>query len=104
MDENIDLCAKTGQSFIDAVVDHLIDQVVQTFGSGAPDIHGRALPDSFQSFEDFDTFGCIFFVSHFLTVSKKRRIREGNISHNPVDIFSINYYTFYGEKSKEKTL
>ena len=29
---------------------------------------------------------------------------EGKISHNPVDIISVNYYTFYGEKGKEKTL
>jgi hypothetical protein len=29
---------------------------------------------------------------------------EGEISHNPGNIISRNYYTFYGEKGKEKTL
>ena len=36
-----------------------VNQVVQTFFSDVADIHGRTLPDRFQTFEDLDVGGGI---------------------------------------------
>ena len=49
-----DFAAVSGQMFIDGIVDDLIDQMVQTFGSGGTDIHTRTSSDWFESFQNFD--------------------------------------------------
>ena len=44
-----------GLRFVDGVVDHLVDEVVQTSGPGGADVHGRALAHRFQALEDLDS-------------------------------------------------
>ena len=57
--------AETGGRLIDAVVHHLINQVVEPFLPGAPDIHGRPLPDRLQPFQYLDTVGTVIFLILF---------------------------------------
>ena len=59
MDGHLDGIAVPGQGLVHSVVDHLVNQVVQTFFSDVADIHGRTLPDRFQTFEDLDVGGGI---------------------------------------------
>ena len=50
-----DMIGMTGQGFVDAVVDHLIDHMMQARAViGVADIHARPFPDRFQAFENFD--------------------------------------------------
>ena len=43
--------AVPGKGFINGVVHHFPDEVVQTFESDVADVHGRALPHGFQTFQ-----------------------------------------------------
>jgi hypothetical protein len=51
---DVDLVAETRERLVDRVVDDLIDEMVQPWRAGRPDVHGRTLPDSLQPFEDLD--------------------------------------------------
>ncbi len=48
------LGTKAGQRLVYRVVDHLIDQVMQTRGTGRANIHAWALAHCLQAFEDLD--------------------------------------------------
>ena len=50
MDGHLDGIAVPGQGLVHSVVDHLVDQVVQTAGAGGADVHARAFANSFKSF------------------------------------------------------
>ena len=50
VDGHLDGIAVPGQSLVHSVVDHLVDQVVQTAGAGGADVHARAFANSFKSF------------------------------------------------------
>ena len=50
MDGHLDGIAVPGQGLVHSVVDHLVDQVVQTAGTGGADVHARAFANSFKSF------------------------------------------------------
>jgi len=52
--DDVNLVAPAGQRFIDRVVDHLVQQVVQPVGSGAADVHRGTPADAFETFEDLD--------------------------------------------------
>jgi hypothetical protein len=55
VDGDGDVVAMAGQGFVDGVVDHLEDQVVQTGAvRGVADVHARALAHRLQAFEDLD--------------------------------------------------
>ena len=59
-----------GQRFVDGVVDHLIDHVVQARAVvGVADVHPRALAHGVQALEDLDGIRAVFggrFVSFFV--------------------------------------
>ena len=57
IDGNLDFGAVAGQSLVHSVVDDFIDQVMQTGGGGAADVHTRTASDRFQTFQDLDTVG-----------------------------------------------
>ena len=59
VDRNVDVGTVSCQRLVDRVIHHLVNQVVQTFFSDVADIHGRTLPDRFQTFEDLDVGGGI---------------------------------------------
>ncbi len=48
-----------GQRLIDGVVDDLVDEVVQSAGSGRADVHAWALAHGLESFEDLDRVGAV---------------------------------------------
>ena len=50
VDGHLDGIAVPGQGLVHSVVDHLVDQVVQTAGAGGADVHARAFANSFKSF------------------------------------------------------
>ena len=57
VDGDIDARGMAGESFVDGVVDDLIDEVMQTHLAGRADVHGGTQPDGRQAFEDGDVFG-----------------------------------------------
>ena len=56
VDDDFDLLGVAGQRFIDGVIDHLIDQVVQAHLAGRADVHGRTKAHRLQAFENLDVF------------------------------------------------
>ena len=63
---HLDLVAETGEGLVDAVVDDLVHQVVQTARARRADIHARTLADRFQALEDLNvrTVVMVRFVCH----------------------------------------
>ena len=47
VDEDVDVGAKASQGLVDGVVDHFVNQVVQSRDTGGADVHGRAHADGF---------------------------------------------------------
>jgi hypothetical protein len=56
VDHDVNLLTEACQGFVNAIVDDLMDEVVQPFGSRVPDIHGWPLSDSRQPFKDGNLF------------------------------------------------
>ena len=57
----LDEIAIAGQRFVDGVVDHLVDHVVQARAIvGIADVHAGPLPDGVQSAQHLDLFGAVF--------------------------------------------
>ena len=54
MDRRLNRLTKTSHVLVDAVVDHLVDEVVQPFDARAPDIHGGTLPDCLEPLQHLD--------------------------------------------------
>ena len=54
VDGNGDFAAITTHSFIDRVVYDLVDEVMQSLGTGGPDVHRRAFSNWIEAFEDLD--------------------------------------------------
>ncbi len=71
VDGDLDPGGESRHDLIDGVVHDLVDEVVQTAGIRAPDVHTGPLADRFETFEGFDAvrivdlrFPEIFFASH----------------------------------------
>jgi hypothetical protein len=59
MNCDFDLVAKTSEMFVDRIVEHLKNHVVQAALIGVADVHPRAFPDRFQPFELIDLRGAV---------------------------------------------
>jgi hypothetical protein len=59
VDGDLDRFAEARHMFVDAVVHHLVDQVVQAIDARAADVHGRALPHRIEAFENLDLVGAV---------------------------------------------
>jgi hypothetical protein len=57
---DFDLRAKSGEMFVDRVVENLENHVVQTALIGVADVHARALADGFEPFEFIDLRRVVF--------------------------------------------
>ena len=55
----MDLCAVASESFIDCVIDDLIDEVVEATLTGRSDIHTWPLADRLKALEDGDRTGVV---------------------------------------------
>ena len=53
-----------GQRFVDGVVDHLIDQVVEAAGAGRTDVHAGPFADRLETFENLDVLGVVVRLLH----------------------------------------
>ena len=53
---------ETGHGFVNGIVDHFPDQVMQTHFAGRADVHGRPQAHSFEPAENFDGF-CVVLVT-----------------------------------------
>ena len=54
LDRHLDRLPESGHVLVDAVVHHLVHQVVQPLRTGRADIHGGALADGVQPFQDLN--------------------------------------------------
>jgi len=63
MDGDLDFVAMPAHGLVDGVVHHFINQVVEAFGAGIADIHGRPFPHGLQALEDLDFVGVVLGVS-----------------------------------------
>ena len=54
LDGDLDLGAVPDQRFVDAVVHHLVHEVVQPFRARGADVHAGPLADVLQAFEHLD--------------------------------------------------
>ena len=60
MDGDVDPGAVAGQMFVDRVVEHLEDAMMQPTFVRVADIHARAFPDRLQTLEFIDLGGVVF--------------------------------------------
>ena len=70
-DVHFNVCTEAGQRLVDGVIDDLIDQMVESAGTGRTDVHAGTHPDRFETFEDLDLLGTIVFLDdgvHFFHV------------------------------------
>ena len=64
VNDDFDKGTVAGHGFVDAVIHHLIDQVMQPCHVDIPDIHGRTLANRFQPLQDLDVIFvvCLFYA------------------------------------------
>ena len=60
MNRDFNLCAKTGEMFVDRVIENLEDHVMQTALIGVADVHARALADGFEPLKFIDLRRVVF--------------------------------------------
>src|SRR5258707_8025911 len=63
MDDDQDAVADTGHSFVDAVIYHLLDEMMQATNVGAADVHAGALADRLQAFQNLNGAGIVAVVA-----------------------------------------
>ena len=68
VDDDVALFAEARDGFIDGVVDHFVDEVVESVGTRGPDVHRRTFPYRVEAFEDLDRTGVI---AHAGSVSER---------------------------------
>ena len=56
-DGHLDVRAEAGHRLVDTVVDDFVDKMVETSFTDVSDIHGGALADRLETFQDLDTVG-----------------------------------------------
>ena len=59
VDGYIDAIARSHQGFIDGVVDHFINKMMQSFQVGSTHVHTWSPANGFQTFKDLDIFSAI---------------------------------------------
>jgi hypothetical protein len=59
VEDRFDCVAKAGHGFVDAVVHHLVHQVVQPIDTSAPDVHRRPLANGLQPLQDLDLLSSV---------------------------------------------
>ena len=64
-DHDIDILAEAGQCFVDGVVYHLVNQMVESLLARVADVHGWAFTDGLQPLEHLDVLGRVFLACCF---------------------------------------
>ena len=78
MDGDLNFCAVARKMFVDRIVEHFKNHVVQTALVRVADIHARAFSDSFEAFEFVDLRGVVFLASCDPGGCVSRGFSEGN--------------------------
>jgi hypothetical protein len=68
LDGDRDGVAEAGERLVDGVVDDLVDQVVQTPGTGRTDVHARALAHGLEPLEHLDVVCAVALVVVLLLI------------------------------------
>jgi hypothetical protein len=71
VDDDLDLVGLAGEGLVHGVVDHLVDQVVESTGAGRADVHARPLPDGLEPLEDGDVLGVVAAVARVLLLVRQ---------------------------------
>ncbi len=64
MERHLDPVVASGEGLVDAVVDHLVDEMVEPAGARRADVHARPQPDRLEAFEHRDVLGGISGFTH----------------------------------------
>src|SRR6478672_3711795 len=64
MQRHVDLVVATRERLVDAVVDHLVDEMVEAAGARRTDVHARPEPDRLEPFEDSNVLCGVGDFSH----------------------------------------
>ena len=64
VDGDDDAGAVAGERFVDGVVDHLVDEVVEAARAGGADVHAGPFADRLEAFEDLDILGVVVWLFH----------------------------------------
>ena len=59
MQGDVDLVGEPRRCLVDGIVDQFPDEVHETIGAGAADVHARALANGLQPFEGLDGIGVV---------------------------------------------
>ena len=59
MQGDVDLVGEPRRCLVDGIVDQLPDEVHETIGAGAADVHARTLANGLQPFEGLDGVGVV---------------------------------------------
>src|SRR5690606_14537981 len=77
VDDDLDAVAVAGQRLVDGVVDDLVDEVVKPAHADVADVHGGALADGLEPFEDLDVGGAVLAVR----AGRGEGVRGERVSH-----------------------
>src|SRR5262249_22618844 len=64
MERHLDLVVAAREGFVDAVVDHLVDEVMEAASAGRADVHAWSQADRLEALENGDVLGGIGGFSH----------------------------------------
>ncbi len=64
LDADRDAVAETGERFVDRIVQHFVDEMVESRYAAVADVHVRPLADSVHSTENLDITGIVFMCLH----------------------------------------
>jgi hypothetical protein len=79
VDAHFYFCAKSGEMFVDRIVQDLENQMVQTPLIRVADEHSRPLPDRFEAFQFVDLRGVVLLCRANSSRSPARRFFDRNL-------------------------
>jgi hypothetical protein len=82
MDYHLNLCAKSGEMFVDGIIEHLKDEVVQASFIGVSDEHPGPFSDSLKTFQLVDLRGVVFLRCPDSSRATARRLFDRNFFLN----------------------
>ena len=75
-DPHVDLFAEARDGFIDGVVDHFVDEVVESVGTRGPDVHRRPFPYRVEAFEALEPYDAVIIGDVDSSRRKLMRLHE----------------------------
>jgi hypothetical protein len=76
LQRNLNRLAEARHMFVDAIINDLIDQMVEAFDTSAADVHRRTLANRIQAFENLDLIGAVT-----VRLSPLRRVSVRHVFH-----------------------